>query len=191
MAWPSYRSEHSVHERRDRSSSKPSPSACCCPCGHHHSPCTPIVPDERSTPKPVVNEQRRDPPCHRSRHRDEVLRRTDECQKGSSGHRTHAKSGGHDQPSGVPTRTERIVANLDQLSECAAVDGGDEHSREAPEPASAANSDSHEFGPLQGRSGPFSRSALGGIRTPGGLIRSRPSSLQPGESGRTERIARR
>jgi hypothetical protein len=48
-----------------------------------------------------------------------------------------------------------------------------------------------ENGLLQGRSGPFSRSALGGIRTTGRLIRSRQLLLRSSEYRRTERIARR
>ncbi len=72
-------------------------------------------------------------------------------------HRTHAQIGRHSQQSGVLTRTERIVANLGELSASTAAERGDERSFEVPNCAASANSDSHEFGPLQGRSGPFAR----------------------------------
>ncbi len=50
-----------------------------------------------------------------------------------------------------------MVANLGELSASTAAERGDEHSREVPDRAASANDDSHEFGPLQGRSGPFAR----------------------------------
>ena len=70
-------------------------------------------------------------------------------------HRTHAQIDSHSQQSGVLARTERIVANLGNLSASATVECGDERSFEVPNCAASANGDSHEFGPLQVRSGPL------------------------------------
>jgi len=72
-------------------------------------------------------------------------------------HRTYAQIDRHSQQSGVLARTERIVANLGNLSASTAVDRGDAHSFELHNCAASANGDSHEFGPLQGRRGPFAR----------------------------------
>jgi hypothetical protein len=61
------------------------------------------------------------------------------------------------QESGVLTRTERIVANTGELSSSTGVESGDKLGHEVLELASAASRDFHEFGPLQGRSGPLAR----------------------------------
>ena len=101
--------------------------------------------DQRGRPPPrssstsadtcFAKQQGRDPRRHRSRHRERAHRSTEELRKGSSGHRTHAKIGSHAQQSGVLTRTERIVANLGELSASTAVERGDGHSHEAPDRA--------------------------------------------------------
>ena len=67
------------------------------------------------------------------------------------------QSNGHAQQSGVLTRTERIVANSGEPSASTGVESGDKLGHEVLELASAASRDSYEFGPLQGRSGPFAR----------------------------------
>ncbi len=59
--------------------------------------------------------------------------------------------------SGVLTRTERIGPKEGQLNASTAVESGDVHSSQVPANAQVEKSDSHEFGPLKGRSGPFAR----------------------------------
>jgi hypothetical protein len=65
--------------------------------------------------------------------------------------------GNHAQQSGVLTRTERIVANLGEMSASTAVESGDGPPHEVPDCAIDVNGDSQQFGPLQGRSGPSAR----------------------------------